>query len=79
LYKKGKFSEIPDVIKLSSRSSLYRRMKPLWVAGMQQRIKECNINTQQEKIRELCRQLLIVAPDDNTAIEYLKRIQHMRQ
>ena len=79
LYKKGKFSEIPDVIKLSSRSSLYRRMKPLWVAGMQQRIKECNINTQQEKIRELCRQLLVVAPDNNTALEYLKRIQQMRQ
>ena len=79
LHKKGKLSVIPDIIKLSSNSSLRRRMKPLWTAGMQQRIKECSIVSQQEKIRELCRQLLAADPDNNIAMEYLKKLDKMPQ
>jgi len=54
-------------------------METLWIAGMQQRIKDCNINTQREKIRELCRQLLVIAPDNNIALEYLKKLRLMPQ
>lgn len=79
LHKNGKLAIIPDVIKLSSRTTLRRKMQSLWVLGMQQRIKECNINTQQEKIRELCRQLLVISPDNNTALEYLKKLHQMPQ
>ena len=79
LHKKGKSSMIPDIIKLSSRTPLRRKMKDLWIIGMQQRIKECNINTQQEKIRELCRRLLVVSADNNTALEYLKKLNKMPQ
>ena len=49
-------------------------MEHLWVAGMEQRIKNCNLNIQKEKARELCRQLLLVNKNNNVAIEYLKKI-----
>lgn len=79
LYKKGDLSRIPDIVKLSSSGKFRRKMEPLWIAGMQQRIKDCSITAQREKIRELCRQLLVIAPDNNTAVEYLKKLQRMQQ
>jgi hypothetical protein len=54
-------------------------METLWVAGMRQRIKECDITTQREKARELCRQLLSVIPTDNIALEYMKTLNKMPQ
>ena len=79
LYKKGEISMIPDIIKLSSRTPLRRQMESLWIIGMQQRIKECSMNTQKEKIRELCRQVLAIAPDNHIALEYLEKLRQMPQ
>jgi hypothetical protein len=74
LYKKGEISLISDIIKLSSRTPQRRQMESLWIIGMQQRIKECSMNTQKEKIRELCRQVLVIAPDNHIALEYLRQM-----
>lgn len=79
LHKKGDWKTIPDIVKLSSSNPYRRRLDPLWISGMEQRIKDCNINTQREKIRELCRQLLVIAPDNNIALEYLKKLHQMPQ
>ncbi len=79
LFLNGKLRVIPDVVNLSSSQKLRRKMVPLWVAGMQQRIKDCNMDTQEEKIRELCRQLLVIAPDNTVALEYLKKLNKMPQ
>ena len=79
LYRTGNIGLIPDIIKINSSNTYRRRMEPLWIAGMQQRIKECSIQTQREKIRELCRQLLVISPDNNIAHEYLKKIRLMPQ
>ena len=79
LHKKGDLKTIPDIVNLSSASTFRRRLEPLWIAGMEQRIKDCNINTQREKIRELCRQLLVIAPDNNIALEHLKKLHKMPQ
>ena len=79
LHKKGDWKTIPDIVKLSSANPYRRRLEPLWISGMEQRIKDCNINTQREKIRELCRQLLVIAPDNNIALEYLKKLHQMPQ
>ena len=79
LHKKGDWKTIPDIVKLSSSHPYRRRLEPLWISGMEQRIKDCNINTQREKIRELCRQLLVIAPDNNIALEYLKKLHQMPQ
>ena len=79
LHKKGDRKTIPDIVKLSSSNPYRRRLEPLWISGMEQRIKDCNINTQREKIRELCRQLLVIAPDNNIALEYLKKLHQMPQ
>ena len=46
---------------------------------MVQRIKDCNVKTQREKIRELCRQLQVIDPANNTAREYLKKLNQMLQ
>ena len=79
LHKKGDWKTIPDIVKLSSSNPYRRKLEPLWISGMEQRIKDCNINTQREKIRELCRQLLVIAPDNNIALEYLKKLHKMPQ
>ena len=79
LHKKGDWKTIPDIVKLSSSNPYRRKLEPLWIAGMEQRIKDCNIKTQREKIRELCRQLLVIAPDNNIAQEYLKKLHQMPQ
>ncbi len=78
-HKKGNLSEIPDIIKLTTLHPLRRRLEPLWIAGMQQRIKDCSINTQREKLRELCRQLLVIAPDNSVALDHLKKLRRMQQ
>ena len=74
LHKKGKSSMIPEVIKLSPNTPLQRKMESLWIIGMQQCITECDINTQQEKIRDLCRKLLVISPDNSIALEYLRKL-----
>ncbi|MBE6384046.1 MAG: hypothetical protein E7048_00115 [Lentisphaerae bacterium] len=79
LYKKGKLSAIPDVVKLSASKTYRRKLEALWIAGIQQRIKECDINTQREKIREMCRQILVIAPRNDIALDYLKHFQKMPQ
>ena len=79
LHRRGRLNMIPDVVKISASREHRRRLEKLWVAGMIQRIKDCNINTQQEKARELCRQLLVIAPDNNIALEYLKKLHKMPQ
>ena len=79
LHKKGDLKTIPDIVKLPSSTPYRRKMEPLWISGMEQRIKDCNINTQREKIRELCRQLRVIAPDNNIALEYLKKLHQMPQ
>ena len=49
LYRNGELTKIPDVIHLKSTSANRRQMKTLWVAGMRQRIKECDISLQRER------------------------------
>lgn len=78
LSRSGKLTAIPDVAKLS-HSPYRRQMKKLWIAGMEARIKQSDFATQREKIREACRQLLVVVPDNNTALEYLKKLNKMPQ
>jgi tetratricopeptide (TPR) repeat protein len=79
LYKKGRLGDIPDIIKNFATSPYRKEMETLWIAGMQQRIKDCNISTQREKTRELCRQLLVFSPDNSIAQEYLKKLSQMPQ
>ena len=79
LGKCGKWTLIPDIVRLTPRTPWKKQMKALWIAGMQHRIKEQDIHTQQEKARELCRQLLVVDPDNHTALELLKKLNKMPQ
>ena len=79
LYKTGRLTLIPDIVQLTPSAPNRRTMEKLWIAGMQQRIKEYDLNTQQEKIREQCRQLLIIDPDNDIALEYLKKLKKMPQ
>lgn len=79
LHRSGKNTDIPDIVKLTPTSIYRKQMKKLWILGIESRIKECNIKTQQEKIRELCRQLQVVDPDNDTALKYLKKLNKMPQ
>ena len=53
-----------------------QQFETLWAAGMQERIKHCNPNTQKEKIREFCRQLLAVDGNNTIALDALKKLDH---
>jgi len=79
LYKNGKVSVIPDIIKLSSDTPYRKEMRKLWIAGMQQRIKDCDHQRQRERARELCRQLLVVDPENQTSLECIKKLNKMPQ
>ena len=74
LYKKGFLNKIPDVIKLQQNTKLRKRMESLWISGMEQRIKDCNLDLQREKARELCRQLLLINKDNKIALSCLNKI-----
>jgi hypothetical protein len=76
LYKAGKLTLIPDVLILASDQKYRQQFETLWVAGMQERIKQCNPNTQKAKIREFCRQLLTVDGDNTFALDALKKLDH---
>jgi tetratricopeptide (TPR) repeat protein len=76
LYKAGKLTLIPDVLILASGQKYRQQFETLWVAGMQERIKQCNPNTQKAKIREFCRQLLTVDGDNTFALDALKKLDH---
>ncbi len=79
LHRKGRFEQIPDIVKLSSAARYRKPMEKLWIAGIEHRIKKYDINTQREKIRELCRQLKVIAPDNAVALEYTKKLNKMPQ
>ena len=79
LYRKGELAKIPDIVKLKSNSPYRTRMTSLWIAGMRQKIKECDSRNQREKTRELCRQFLSVVPGDKAALECLKKLNKMPQ
>ncbi len=80
LFKSGNLMLIPDVVKLSPGTLPYRRkMEKMWISGMEARIRTCDFNTRREKLRELCRQLLVIAPDNIIALENLKKLKKMPQ
>lgn len=79
LYRSGNLIEIPDIIKSVAASRYRKEMEKLWVAGMQVRLQKCDINTQQSKLRELCRQLLVIDPDNRIALDLLKKIKKKQQ
>ena len=79
LHRTGELVRIPDVIKLAADTPWRKKLEPLWIAGMQQRIKESHRQKQWEKLRELSRQLLVISPQDPIALEYLKQLDKMPQ
>ena len=76
LYKNGDAALIPDVVKLTSGQNYRRQLEKLWIAGMQERIKRCNIVNQKETVKELCRQLLAVDVNNSVALELLRKIEN---
>ena len=76
LYKTGDLTTIPDVLKLSSGQKYRQQFEKLWAAGMQERIRQCNLNTQKEKVREFCRRLLAIDDDNAVALEVLKKLDN---
>ena len=78
LYKIGNLALIPDVVKLSD-SPYLAKMRKLWIFGMQARLKRYDITTQKEKIREMCRQILVIDPGNNTALDLIKKLEKRQQ
>ena len=76
LYKTGNLTAIPDVLKLLSGQKYRQQFEKLWVAGMQERIRQSNPSTQKEKVLEFCRQLLAVDNDNTIALELLKKLDN---
>jgi predicted Zn-dependent protease len=79
LHRTGNLTRITDVIKLNADTPWRKKLEPLWISGMQQRIKDTHRQKQWERVRELCRQLLVISPQDPVAMEYLKQLDKMPQ
>ena len=80
LYKNGSYTEIPDVVKLRfTTSPFYRRMKEMWITGMQKRITSCDMDLQQNKLREMVNQLLRIDPENQTGRQYLQKLQDQQR
>lgn len=79
LFRNGKLSVIPDVVKLPANNRYKKRLKSLWISGMQQKIKECDLHHEREKTRELCRRLLSVDSENKTALDCLNKLNKMPQ
>ena len=74
LYKSGNHAAITEVVKLSS--SPYRvRMKKLYIAGMEARIKATDAGKSPEKLRQLCKSLLLIDAYNKTALSGLQKVQ----
>lgn len=76
LHKTGNSALIPDVVKFSSGQTYRPQLEKLWIAGMEERIKQCNIVTQKETVKELCRRLLSLAPGNRKALDVLKQLKN---
>jgi hypothetical protein len=76
LHKTGNSSLIPDVVKFSSGQTYRPQLEKLWIAGMEERIKQCNIVIQKETVKELCRRLLSLAPGNRKALDVLMQLKN---
>jgi hypothetical protein len=79
LARSGRHELIPDVVKLVQDSPYRRQLEILWIGGMQKKITSGNIVKEREKIRELCRKLLVIDTDNKVAKEYLDKLNKMPQ
>jgi len=79
LARTGQHAIIPDIVKLTQNSPYRRKLEILWTGGMQKKIISGDISKEQEKVRELCRKLLVVDPENKVAQEYLKKLNKMPQ
>ncbi|MBR2426011.1 MAG: hypothetical protein IKB16_04640 [Lentisphaeria bacterium] len=72
---------IPEVINPHQTiPPTYRnKVKRMWIRGMQARIRDFELKNQREKLREHCRQLLVVDPSNTIASEHLKKLEKMQQ
>ena len=79
LARSGQHELIPDVVKLVQDSPYRHQLEILWIGGMQKKITSGNIDQEREKVRELCRKLLVIDPANKVAAEYLKKLNKMPQ
>lgn len=78
LHRTGRSGLIPDIVKLTS--SPYRdKLVPLYIAGLESRLRTPALQQNPEKIREYCRRLLLLSPRNKTALEYLKNLKERKK
>lgn len=77
LMHSNQLAELPDVIDLRRSSPYQERLKGLWIAGMNQRIKNSFQQNQRARSRELCEQLRKISPQDKVANEYLLKLDEL--
>ena len=78
LYRAGQLNKITSIIKYSATSRHYKRVKVLWIAGMEANIQDNLKENHIERTRELCRQLLTIDKQNKIAKNTLEKINKRR-
>ena len=78
LYRAGQLNKITSIIKYSPASKYQKRIKVLWIAGMEANIQDNLKENHIERTRELCRQLLTIDKQNKIAINTLEKINKRR-
>ena len=76
LYRSGRSAEIVDVVKFADNtdSPFSRDLRRLWRLGMEECLRRADAEGRTERLRELCNQLLTREPQNQSAMEYLRKI-----
>lgn len=77
LHKTNRANLIPDIVKLSS-SPYRKKLVPLYIAGLESRLRGA-VQQDPEKLRDICRQILLLAPDNPAALEMLKLLKERKK
>jgi hypothetical protein len=77
LHKTNRANLIPDIVKLTS-SPYRKKLVPLYIAGLESRLRGA-VQQDPEKLRDICRQILLLAPDNPAALEMLKLLKERKK
>ena len=78
LHKTNRAGLIPDIVKLTN-SPFREKLIPLYIAGLEARLRTPLVQQDPEKCRDICRQILLLAPDNPTALETQKHLKERKK
>ena len=74
LLRSGRAAEIVNVVKPSGGVPLRGKLRDLWIRGMEEQLRRTDGEGRKEALREMCRQLLAVDPQNETGMKIHRKL-----